>query len=241
MSSRRLKARKPRKVAIQAITESPSLDGMLRDPADAPDKLKALDSQLVSHMQCIQNTEEAPSTSAIAAISNDTLQKRQREAELDELSKCATAMNEVFDERDLKRIRRKQKNRESAQRSRQRKADETQGLANAVRLRDAELAEWRAVCSTLQANLQQLAMQVTSLGGHVDGALLRVQLPGMAKLPTLAASSPPNATPGSSDVQVAAAAASTGVLPSASSEMPGMHAHQALVAAIAEALSTAQG
>jgi hypothetical protein len=154
-------------------------------------------------------------------------------------------MNEVVDERDLKRTRRRQKNRESAQRSRQRKANETLALANAVRVRDAELAEWRVVCSTLQNNLRKVALQVSSLGGHVDPALLCVQLPGTAKgsvhgVGSLAAATAPAAS--TSPVRAEAAAASSVTLSSSTPEagLSDVGAQQALIAAIAVALSSAQ-
>jgi hypothetical protein len=93
------------------------------------------------------------------------------------LSKRATDMHEVIDDRDLKRMRRRLKNREAAQRSRQRKAEENEALAIAVQEHASELADWRRVALHLANNAAALADEVRRLGGVVDPALLEVPLP----------------------------------------------------------------
>ena len=102
------------------------------------------------------------------------------------LSKRATDTHEVMDDRELKRMRRRQKNREAAQRSRQRKAEETESLSAALHEHERELNLWRATAQRLAGNVQQLGEQVRSLGGTVDAALLKCELPPVRQLSCVA-------------------------------------------------------
>jgi bZIP transcription factor len=82
-----------------------------------------------------------------------------------------------LDEPSLKRLRRKQNNRESARRSRQRKQLEMEALALTVLQHRQDIAAWQATATQLQDALHKLVEQVKSLGGQVDADELSVALP----------------------------------------------------------------
>ena len=65
------------------------------------------------------------------------------------------------DDRELKRVRRKQSNRESARRSRQKKQAECEDLASKVQLLDQENASLRQENLQLRAKLEVPPAQIT--------------------------------------------------------------------------------
>lgn len=75
---------------------------------------------------------------------------------------------EDMEEPDAKRLRRKLNNRESARRSRQKKADEITRLQELVTQKDAELDQCKRSVSLLQMHVQSLVAKVSKLGGSVN-------------------------------------------------------------------------
>lgn len=78
---------------------------------------------------------------------------------------------ETLDERELKRLRRKQNNRESARRSRQRKADENSQLAEQVSKRNADVLLLQATVKVLAQHVRDLSSKVREMGGDVDPSI----------------------------------------------------------------------
>eukprot|EP00892_Ulva_mutabilis_P007663 jgi/Ulvmu1/5269/UM022_0063.1 len=78
---------------------------------------------------------------------------------------------ETLDERELKRLRRKQNNRESARRSRQRKADEISQLTDQVSKRDADVILLQETVKVLAQHVKDLSKKVKEMGGSVDPAV----------------------------------------------------------------------
>jgi hypothetical protein len=75
---------------------------------------------------------------------------------------------EEMEEDDAKKLRRKINNRESARRSRQKKADEINRLQAMVAQKDAELTQCKQTMGLLQSYICILAEKVGELGGSVN-------------------------------------------------------------------------
>jgi len=71
----------------------------------------------------------------------------------------------LLTEQAVKKQKRMQSNRESARRSRQRKAEEVQLMADTVRAHEAEIARWQAHVRLLNRHLRSLAAQVRGSEG----------------------------------------------------------------------------
>lgn len=78
---------------------------------------------------------------------------------------------ETLDERELKRLRRKQNNRESARRSRQRKADEISQLTDQVTKRNSDVMLLQETAKILAQHVKDLSRKVKEMGGTVDPAV----------------------------------------------------------------------
>lgn len=75
---------------------------------------------------------------------------------------------EDMEEQDAKKLRRKLNNRESARRSRQKKADEINRLQALVTQKDAELEQCKRSMSLLQMHVRTLVAKVGELGGSIN-------------------------------------------------------------------------
>lgn len=78
---------------------------------------------------------------------------------------------ETLDERELKRLRRKQNNRESARRSRQRKADEITQLTDQITKRNSDVLLLQETVKVLAHHVKNLSRQVKEFGGSVDASI----------------------------------------------------------------------
>ena len=102
-------------------------------------------------------------------------------------------------EPEAKKLRRKLNNRESARRSRQKKADEISRLQELVSLRDAELEQSRQAVAMLQMHVQLLTAKVSELGGSnvpIDAQVLcnaATESQPAADTPAVGAQMPPEA------------------------------------------------
>jgi hypothetical protein len=92
----------------------------------------------------------------------------------------AQPTGESLDEQEVKRLRRKLNNRESARRSRQKKADEITRLNHLVKQKDNELEQCRHTVAVLKAHMRSLVQKVKDVGGNIEPAILEClgPLPG---------------------------------------------------------------